>query len=52
MPVIKIKSDYFVEYQYAGRRFRERIGNSKTLAKKVLKKIRFEIAESRKNVSL
>ena len=48
MSVIKRKSDYFVEYTYGGRRFRERIGRNKALAEKVLRKIRFEIAESRK----
>jgi hypothetical protein len=48
MTVIKRKLDYFVEYSYCGKRFRERIGRNKALAEKVLRKIRFEIAESRK----
>ncbi len=52
MAVIKRKTRYFVEYQFEGKRFREKIGNSKTLAKKVLNKIKFEIAESRKNASV
>jgi hypothetical protein len=48
MPVIKRKDGYFVEWQFEGKRFRERIGKSKTLAKKVLNRIKFEIDESKK----
>ena len=49
MAVYKKNSDYYVEYRYGGRRFREKVGKNKKIARIVLAKIRAEIAECRRN---
>lgn len=50
--VVKRKSGYFVEYKYEGHLFKELIGKNKRIAGMVLRKIKSEITESRKNVSV
>ena len=49
MAVYKKNSYYYIEYSYGGKRFREKIGKNKRIARVVLAKVRAEIAECRRN---
>ncbi|MFC1808380.1 tyrosine-type recombinase/integrase, partial [Candidatus Omnitrophota bacterium] len=47
MGIYKKKNDYYIDYYANGRRIREKIGSSKTLAENVLRKRKLAIAENR-----
>jgi integrase len=45
--ILKIEDNYYIDYYANGRRIREMIGTSKTLAETVLKKRKVEVAEGK-----
>ena len=47
MAIYKKKKDYYIDYYANGRRIREKIGSSKTLAENVLRKRKVEVAEGK-----
>ena len=47
MGIYKKKNDYYIDYYAEGRRIREKIGPSKTLAENVLRKRKVEVAEGK-----
>ncbi|GEM_PF-1546001 len=47
MAIYKKKTDYYIDYYANGRRIREKVGSSKTLAENVLRKRKLAIAENR-----
>ena len=47
MAIFKKKENWWIDYYVHGRRYREKIGTSKTLAENVLRKRKVEIAENK-----